>query len=164
MRYPYKSDSSHQYPYRSDSSRRTERDIATCDPHPFGSTTNVKYPAHPRVNKTLDVDSSYVKGHKGGKKDKETIYLPLIERHHTTKQVGPYSWSQRDVLLHVMYVNNSVETVSVYEPLHDGTCRPESLRNATVRQSAASRKCLLAVNAGMFNTTTGQCLGMFQDS
>ena len=59
-----------------------------------------------------------------------------------------------------MYVNNAVETVSVYEPLHDSTCRLESLRNATVRQSAVERKCLLAVNAGMFNTTTGECLGM----
>ena len=119
----------------------------------------MKYPAHPRINNTQGTDNIDKSKSKGDNTDGENIYLPLIERHHTTKQVGPYSWSQRDVLLHVMYVNNSVETVSVYEPLHDGTCRRNSLRNATVLQSAMERKCLLAVNAGMFNTTTGECLG-----
>ena len=154
-------DSILQYPYRPSDGQRAKRETAACDPHSFGQFTSVKYPAHPRVNGTQEADIIDKAKSKGDNENSEKIYLPLIERHHTTKQVGPYSWSQRDVLMHVMYVNNSVETVSVYEPLHDGTCRPDSLKNATVRQSAVERKCLLAVNAGMFNITTGECLGMY---
>ena len=147
-----------RYPYILDKHRRSERDIVACDPHPYGLTTNVKYPAHPLVNKTqLTAESDTTT--KGENVLHETmVYLPLVERHHTTNTMGPY-YNKRDVLMHVMYVNNPLQTVSVYEPLHDGSCKSGQLKNATVRQSAAERKCLVAVNAGLFNTSTGQCYG-----
>ena len=149
-----------RFPYKLYTNQRSERDTEACENYPYGLTTNVKYPAHPRVNLT-EPGVSKEKVPKEKSKTRDTIYLPLIERHHTTKKVGTYSWKERDVLVHVMYVNNPVETVSVYEPLHDGTCKQDSLANATVQQSAAERRCLLAVNAGFFNTSTGECFGMY---
>ena len=149
-----------RYPYKLHTHRRSEREVDACKNHPYGLNTNVKYPAHPRVNLTESSLSS-AETVKGDKDKHNDIYLPLVERHHTTKEVGPYSWEKRDVLLHVMYVNNPVETVSIYEPLHDGTCKLDGLQTATVCQSAASRRCLLAVNAGLFNTSTGQCYGKY---
>ena len=48
--------------------------------------------------------------------------------------------------------------MSVYEPGGVGGCQNQDI--ATVRETSNNHQCLLAVNAGFFNTSTAQCLGI----
>ena len=56
-------------------------------------------------------------------------------------------------------VYNPEQTFSVMEPGHAGTCAEGTGVRATVQETARGRNCVVAANAGFFNTTTGQCLG-----
>ncbi|XP_071824671.1 N-acetylglucosamine-1-phosphodiester alpha-N-acetylglucosaminidase-like isoform X2 [Apostichopus japonicus] len=58
---------------------------------------------------------------------------------------------------HIAFINNPAQTVSVLEPLRDGGCKMSA--RTTAVEMAAKHNCLLAVNAGFFNTHTGDCLG-----
>lgn len=147
-----------EYPYLSPANRQKREVDEICNHYLYGNKTNVKVPAHAGDNDT-HVDIANVTRTATGPGDtKRQITLPIIEEYTTTQTLGNY-WNEKDVLIHVAYVNNPMETVSVYEPLHDGTCHSDTRRNATVLQSATSRQCLLAVNAGLFNTKTGECYG-----
>ncbi|XP_064610532.1 N-acetylglucosamine-1-phosphodiester alpha-N-acetylglucosaminidase-like [Liolophura sinensis] len=86
------------------------------------------------------------------------ITLPIANTKLVVKEVGEY-WNKRRVHGHVTFVNNPVQTVAVLEPLHQGTCQKGGAERATVIKSAEQRNCLVAINAGFFNTKTGECLG-----
>lgn len=86
------------------------------------------------------------------------ITLPIADAKLVVKEVGEH-WNKRRVHGHVTFVNNPVQTVAVLEPLHQGTCQKGGAERATVLKSAEQRNCLVAVNAGFFNTKTGECLG-----
>ncbi|XP_023231303.1 N-acetylglucosamine-1-phosphodiester alpha-N-acetylglucosaminidase-like isoform X1 [Centruroides sculpturatus] len=58
---------------------------------------------------------------------------------------------------HYSIVYDPLHTLSVLEPSHEGGCS-HNVRE-TVANTALKNKCLVAVNAGYFNTLTGACLG-----
>nr|XP_054748257.1 N-acetylglucosamine-1-phosphodiester alpha-N-acetylglucosaminidase-like [Lytechinus pictus] len=58
---------------------------------------------------------------------------------------------------HIVWVKNPARTVSVLEPYDSGGCT--NLHRATVVASAKQENCMVAVNAGFFNTRTGDCYG-----
>eukprot|EP00041_Stephanoeca_diplocostata_P021681 m.508784 g.508784 ORF g.508784 m.508784 type:complete len:685 (+) comp21886_c0_seq3:240-2294(+) len=65
---------------------------------------------------------------------------------------------------HILKATNPVHTFSVYEPGEEGGCvhAADGLGvdgRATVQESARHYGCLAAVNAGFFNTTSGECHG-----
>ncbi|CAH1801154.1 unnamed protein product [Owenia fusiformis] len=81
--------------------------------------------------------------------------VPLIETKYFTT---PNEISQG----HVTFVQDPARHVSVLEPGKEGGCTAENDGNytrATVAKSGERKKCLVAVNAGFFNTTTGDCYG-----
>ena len=135
------SDAVLEYPYKVDSGNRVKRD---CSHVAYGHLDSKTFPAH---------------GTRGssGKGSSDKLTLPIIESKQLTVNIG-----DRDVKIHIAYINNPVKTVSVYEPLHDGTCKPlnESFTVAKVQKTAESKHCLLATNAGLFNTHTGACYGL----
>ncbi|XP_072169592.1 N-acetylglucosamine-1-phosphodiester alpha-N-acetylglucosaminidase-like [Diadema setosum] len=58
---------------------------------------------------------------------------------------------------HIAWINNPARTFSVLEPSGAGGCADHLL--TTVAVSARQENCLLAVNAGFFDTSDGGCLG-----
>ncbi|WAR13324.1 NAGPA-like protein [Mya arenaria] len=84
--------------------------------------------------------------------------VPNLEVFYSSQTVGSY-YDKRFVFYHVAYVANPLKTLSVYEPGMEGTCRNGSFQPTTVKDSAEKRNCVLATNAGLFNTHTGACLG-----
>ena len=56
-------------------------------------------------------------------------------------------------------VTHPLEMLSVLEPDQPGGCAKR--KRATVGKSIQQRKCILATNAGFFNTTTDACIGRF---
>ncbi|XP_070576218.1 N-acetylglucosamine-1-phosphodiester alpha-N-acetylglucosaminidase-like isoform X2 [Ptychodera flava] len=85
------------------------------------------------------------------------VWQPLVE---TNRFIDKWDITERLSKLvygHISYVNNPLRTLSVLEPREVGGCA-KSLR-ATVEETALQKHCLVAVNAGFFNTHTGACLG-----
>lgn len=62
-------------------------------------------------------------------------------------------------MFHFQRVYNPLKTFSVLEPLQPGTCMPGKAMRATVQETSRTRNCIVAANAGFFNTTSGECLG-----
>ncbi|XP_030831772.1 N-acetylglucosamine-1-phosphodiester alpha-N-acetylglucosaminidase-like [Strongylocentrotus purpuratus] len=58
---------------------------------------------------------------------------------------------------HIVWVKSPARTVSVLEPFDSGGCTNH--HRATVDTSAKQENCLVAVNAGYFNTRSGDCYG-----
>ena len=56
-------------------------------------------------------------------------------------------------------MNNPARTLTVLEPGGRGGC--ENRTRSTVRDTARTQQCVLATNAGFYNTTTDECLGEF---
>ena len=56
-------------------------------------------------------------------------------------------------------MNNPARTLTVMEPGGRGGC--ENRTRSTVRETARTQQCVLATNAGFYNTTTDECLGEF---
>lgn len=83
----------------------------------------------------------------------------LLDMFHSAKTINEYYYDKRYSFYHIAVVNDPVKTLSVYEPLRDGTCTNGSYRPATVMETANNKQCILAVNAGMFDTKTGACYG-----
>ncbi|XP_045192080.2 N-acetylglucosamine-1-phosphodiester alpha-N-acetylglucosaminidase-like [Mercenaria mercenaria] len=123
------------YPYKVDGIKRVKRN---CKHYAYGHKVSNTFPAHGND--------------KGGKSD--ILTLPIVDSHHTRYSIG-----NRDVLLHIAHVHNPVKTVSVYEPLHEGTCKFRNKTLAKVKTTAEPKHCLLATNAGLFNTHNGACYG-----
>ncbi|XP_013791601.1 N-acetylglucosamine-1-phosphodiester alpha-N-acetylglucosaminidase-like [Limulus polyphemus] len=78
------------------------------------------------------------------------VLEPLIKRF--IRKVG-----NRYVKGHYSIVSDPLRTISILEPKQVGGC--ELKIRETVANSATQRNCLLAINAGFFNTHTGACLG-----
>ncbi|BFZ19226.1 hypothetical protein BsWGS_22265 [Bradybaena similaris] len=85
--------------------------------------------------------------------------LPLFQSHHIVKEIGSSSWDKKLIYVNHQIVNNPLTTWSVLEPGHPGTCQNGSAERATVQTSSQQKQCLVAANAGFFNTHTGECLG-----
>lgn len=128
-----------RYPYKIDEHVRIKRN---CEHYAYGHKASSTYPAHGRNKEGISDD----------------LTLPVVESQQSMFTVGKYSYNERDVLVHVAYIHNPVMTVSVYEPLHAGTCKKKGTL-AKVQTTAKAKECILATNAGLFNTENGQCYG-----
>ncbi|XP_014671771.1 PREDICTED: N-acetylglucosamine-1-phosphodiester alpha-N-acetylglucosaminidase-like [Priapulus caudatus] len=65
-------------------------------------------------------------------------------------------WPTRSVQGHVAIVSNPLKTISVLEPAGGG-CSGKTV--ALVTETASQHHCLVALNAGFFNTSSKECLG-----
>ena len=86
----------------------------------------------------------------------KSVHYPLLHTYPFVQEVGTY-WNKRHLTGHYFVVPHPAETVSVLEPGGDGGCAKP--RRSTVQTTAATQRCLLATNAGFFNTTSGACIG-----
>lgn len=84
----------------------------------------------------------------------------VVDPKYFVKELGEY-WDKKTVFGHHFVINDPGRTVSVLEPLRAQGCR-DSVK-ATVDESAKQKTCLLAVNAGFFNVTSGACIGESDD-
>ena len=66
---------------------------------------------------------------------------------------------KKNVRGHIAVVNNPLATISVLYPEDVLTCSAFSGARQTVSETARNGKCILAINAGFFNTHTAGCLG-----
>ncbi|GFR87745.1 N-acetylglucosamine-1-phosphodiester alpha-N-acetylglucosaminidase-like [Elysia marginata] len=86
---------------------------------------------------------------------------PLVEMHvHRVRGRGYLGQSTVPLLQQI--ITRPLDTLSILEPRHRGACtyhRYGMRRLVTVRETAAQDDCLLAINAGFFNSQTGACLG-----
>ncbi|XP_076370928.1 N-acetylglucosamine-1-phosphodiester alpha-N-acetylglucosaminidase-like isoform X2 [Tachypleus tridentatus] len=82
--------------------------------------------------------------------DTSTVLEPLLKRF--IKKV-----KNRYVKGHYSIVSDPLRTISILEPKQIGGC--ELKIRDTVVNSAKQKNCLVAINAGFFNTHTGACLG-----
>ena len=89
-------------------------------------------------------------------KSDTSIADKVYERKSFVIKTGPL-WDEVDVLGRQYTIYNPHLTVSVLEPGYEGGCRAK--QRATVLQSISDKKCLLAFNAGFFNTSSGDCYG-----
>ena len=87
------------------------------------------------------------------------VELPIVESHAFVEKIGDYYWDQRHVYGHIYRINNPHETVSILEPGKRGGCDKNYM--TTVEETARNAKCIVATNAGFFNTTSGACLGEY---
>ena len=116
-------------------SPHSHRHTRDCQPGKYGNVTHQTQDSH-------NLNISDVKA-----------TLPIV----TVKQFFDDFSYNRVAPGHIAYINEPLRTFSVLEPFEVGGC--ESKRRATVAESAGQRKCLVAVNAGFFNTHTGECYG-----
>ena len=86
----------------------------------------------------------------------EAVQSPIATLHHTLLDLGSY-YSPQNIQAHIAVVNTPHLTVSVEEPGGQGGCGRDNLES--VENTARLRGCLLAVNAGFFNTSSGACIG-----
>lgn len=116
---------------------RTHRQVRECQHIRYGNKTHSKPLAH-------------------GYHDND-LTLPIVTTRQFIKEVGTYF--KRDVLVHMSVVNNPAKTVAILEPGHPGSCQDGWADRATVMETAKQKSCIVAVNAGFFNTHNGTCLG-----
>lgn len=83
----------------------------------------------------------------------------VVDIHHKLAQLGRPYYDQRLVSLRYQRVHNPLRTFSILEPRRPGSCQVGKGDRATVQETAATRNCIVAANAGFFNTHTGACLG-----
>ncbi|KAH9499716.1 hypothetical protein Btru_077653 [Bulinus truncatus] len=117
---------------------RKPRDVSQCQPVLYKNVSNTRYQAYsvfPPV-------------------------LPLVEFHHMLREfTDNYNWVKQQMHIHHQVINNPTTTWSVLEPGQRGSCRNDSGDRFTVVESSLQKNCIVAANAGFFNTKTGQCLG-----
>lgn len=115
---------------------RTHRQVRECQDIRYGNVTHSKLLSH---------------GFRGN------ISLPIADTRHMIHVIQENYYLRRDVLMHLSVINNPFLTVSVLEPEPDNGCEKDS--RATVLESAEREQCIVAINAGFFNTTSGACKG-----
>lgn len=115
---------------------RTHRQVRECQDVRYGNVTHSKILSH-GFNKNIS--------------------LPIATTRHKIHVIQETYYTRRDVLMHFSVINNPFRTVSVLEPKREGGCQ-EDLR-ATVLESSEEEQCIVAINAGFFNTTSGACIG-----
>ncbi|KAK7481658.1 hypothetical protein BaRGS_00027031 [Batillaria attramentaria] len=116
---------------------RRLRDTQECQHVRYGNTTYSLHPAH---------------------KNQSTV-THLADVRHKIVVIGTPYYDQRVVTLRFQRVYNPRSTFSVMEPEHPGSCGEEKDVRASVQETAATRDCVVATNAGFFDTHTGACLG-----
>ncbi|KAK3761077.1 hypothetical protein RRG08_022481 [Elysia crispata] len=87
---------------------------------------------------------------------------PQLVEMHVHHVPGKGYLGQKTVPLLQQIITRPLDTVSILEPRHRGACnshRHGMKRLVPVRETASQDECLLAINAGFFNTLTGACLG-----
>ncbi|XP_038069991.1 N-acetylglucosamine-1-phosphodiester alpha-N-acetylglucosaminidase-like [Patiria miniata] len=121
------------YPLGFHGSPHSRRYVRDCQPVAYGNSTIQSHNSH-------GVGAAHVT-------------LPIA----TTKQFMDSSLYFRTSFGHLTIVNDPLRTLSVLEPLGIGGCSL-GLR-VRVTRSAKQKRCLVAMNAGFFNTHTGGCYG-----
>ncbi|XP_022092205.1 N-acetylglucosamine-1-phosphodiester alpha-N-acetylglucosaminidase-like [Acanthaster planci] len=121
------------YPHGFHGSPHSQRFVRDCQPVTYGNSTIQSHLSH-------GLGSAH-------------ITLPIT----TTKQFMDTALYFRTSFGHLTLVNNPLRTLSVLEPLDVGGCSL-GLR-VPVTRSATQKHCLVAMNAGFFNTHTGDCYG-----
>lgn len=106
------------------------RHIRSCQAIRFNETIEERILSHRNMNKTLPV---------------------------FTKKI--FSKNGFNTLGHVYYINNPAQTISVIEPGGEGGCNAKNPVVKKVRETASSKNCRVAINAGFFNTHTHKCYG-----
>ena len=141
----FTSDRLSPYEDGSHGSRKTRRDISQCEHANWNNETYEQY------NLELTVPES------------SEIFYELY-RYEDTVRRGALSVHRMKYLMgSIAYIRNPYYTFSVLEPSAPGGCNMKYLSAARSTVSAtASRRlngCVLAINAGYFSMTNGQCLG-----
>ncbi len=73
-------------------------------------------------------------------------------------KIGSY-WDERFLYGHHFVINHPEKTLSFLEPQKEGGCA-ENMRARVQDTSMSYRQhCIIASNAGFFNTTDGSCIG-----
>ncbi|RUS85002.1 hypothetical protein EGW08_007247, partial [Elysia chlorotica] len=85
--------------------------------------------------------------------------LPLVESHYFLDTVGQSYWDRKEVSVLHQVIPNPLTSLAVLEPGRPGSCDNGTDGRTLVRDTATLNDCILATNAGMFNTHTGACLG-----
>ncbi|XP_050395528.1 N-acetylglucosamine-1-phosphodiester alpha-N-acetylglucosaminidase isoform X1 [Patella vulgata] len=122
--------------YHSPRVKRSNRHIRECQEVKYGNVTHSKIKANPDTN----------------------ISYPFVEVKHMVKQIGQY-YFKHPVTVRYQRVDYPLNTLSVLEPLEAETCQPGYSNLTTVSETSTRANCVVAVNGGFFNTTTGACLG-----
>ncbi|XP_062571545.1 N-acetylglucosamine-1-phosphodiester alpha-N-acetylglucosaminidase-like [Saccostrea cucullata] len=126
------------YKYHHGPRHRTHRQVRECQDVKYGNVTHSKILSH-GFNKNLS--------------------LPITETRHLIHVIRQSYYVRRDVLMHFSVINNPFQTVSVLEPKMEHGCKEGEGIRASVLESAKQEDCIVAINAGFFNTTSGACLG-----
>ena len=105
-----------------------------------------------------NVTKSKVKAHGIGSPE---IILPIAETRHAVLLVGN-SFDTKVDQVHLTKVNNPLSTVSVLEPGSIGGCHVHN--RSTVIETAKQKNCMVAINAGFFNTSDGSCKGIIHNT
>ena len=84
----------------------------------------------------------------------------MVDSRYFVSEVGENYWDKKPVYGHQFVISDPSKTVTVLEPKEAGGCQNSLV--ATVTESAKQKECILAVNAGFFNVTSGACIGKFQ--
>ncbi|GAB1597853.1 N-acetylglucosamine-1-phosphodiester alpha-N-acetylglucosaminidase-like isoform X1 [Argonauta hians] len=122
--------------------RHGHRYVRSCQKLKYGDLTYSKYAAY-KNNVTNPAD----------------IPPPFVTSKYMIKKIS-HTFSERYVTINYQLVNYPWQTLSVLEPLRANSCTNKiSTVRATVEESAKRMNCLVATNAGFFNTHTGECLG-----
>jgi len=124
------------FPYGRHGSRRSHRFVRECQPSRFGNLTHEEWPTHHDDSVASAVNPAEVR--------------------RFALEVGAGN-NRRMVYGHHVIVNNPNRTVSVVEPREQSGCQLHY--REIVSTTAATKKCMVAVNAGFYNITDGGCLG-----
>ncbi|XP_033117244.1 N-acetylglucosamine-1-phosphodiester alpha-N-acetylglucosaminidase-like [Anneissia japonica] len=117
--------------------QKSHRQVRDCQPVKYGNVTHTVTPSHGQ--------------------NSSTITLPITTTNRFVRDFQFSVFEKRTSMGHITFVNNPSRTISVLEPFEKGGCKEN--RRATVLKSSKQKKCLVAINAGFFNTHTGECHG-----
>ena len=120
--------------------KRTHRFVRDCQPVRFGNTTH----------ETFNISSRRL--------ESEQPFVQVHRFYHEFTREG----TSKNVVGHVVTVEDPLRTFSVLEPKEIGGC--SKYKRATVDESATQRKCYVSTNGGFFRTKDGKCYGnIFSD-
>lgn len=117
-----------------------------------GSPYNHRYIRECHINKTGREPYEIYPAHTS-----PVVSVPYLVVKNFVKVLPSKQFGSRFLRGHYAVVSNPSKTFSVLEPNQAGGC-DLNIRQ-TVAESSMQKNCLLAVNAGFFNTKNGSCLG-----
>ncbi|XP_077991683.1 N-acetylglucosamine-1-phosphodiester alpha-N-acetylglucosaminidase-like [Glandiceps talaboti] len=113
--------------------RRSHRFVRDCQEYKYGNKTHEVFPVHNRNESE-----------------------PLIEVRYFIDTITADIGGVKDIMGHHVTLNDPMK-LSVLEPNVQGGC--ERNERETVVESGKQKKCIMGLNAGFFDTSTGACLG-----